>query len=479
MYYQYSQLNRYRENKVQIRIALYVRCSSDEQKKNGYTIKDQLDFGYMFAKDNDLLVAGEYIDEGISATLEIHKRKDLARLIADAEAGKFDIVVFKCIDRFFRNVEEYYTAQKQLRKAGVTWLSIEESDLDPEDPEAIFKINMYLSIAEYEARKTGKRINFNNAMRIKNKQVVTGEQCFLFPWKVVGEKRNRRLAKNLEMADRLYDLLDYFEMHQSKSASLKYFNDKYGTEMTIKTLDNLLRDTLLYGEYRGVSDYVEPYISQERFGRIQDILKRNARFSPKTNRVFLFSGIIKCHCCGRNLVGNATIKKPKKWGKKEVKAYRCNKNRVDRACPNNHAISEHIIEKQLLDNLEQYITNEIIKVESIEELPMQAIVDNTKKIESVKKEMERLNKIFRKGRMKEEEYDKEYDKLEIELKKLENIEKPEERNLDALKELLESDYITIYESLDEEHRKAFWRNIIKSFTIGENKKIVPDSIIFF
>ena len=136
----YKQLKRYRDEKGRVRIAKYSRCSSDEQKKNGYTVKDQLDFIEIFARENELIVVDEYVDEGISATLEISKRKSLAQLIEDAKAGKFDIVVFKCIDRFFRSVGEYYECQKQLQKAGVTWLSIEEADLDPQDDDAAFKI---------------------------------------------------------------------------------------------------------------------------------------------------------------------------------------------------------------------------------------------------------------------------------------------------------------------------------------------------
>ena len=169
----YKQIDQIREAKGRVRAFLYARCSSDEQKKNGYTVTDQIEFGRLFCKENDIILVGEYVDEGISATLEIKKRKDLANLINDAESGGADIVIFKCIDRFFRNTEEYYTAQKQLRKSGVTWASIEEPDLDPNDADAAFKINIYLTMAEYEARKTSKRIRFNNKIRIKNKQEKT------------------------------------------------------------------------------------------------------------------------------------------------------------------------------------------------------------------------------------------------------------------------------------------------------------------
>lgn len=470
----YKQLERYRKEKGRVRIAKYSRCSSDEQKKNGYTIADQLDYIEHFARENELIVVDEYVDEGISATLEISKRKALAQLIKDAKAGKFDVIVFKCIDRFFRNTEEYYTAQKQLRKAGVSWISIEEPDLDPDDADAAFKINIYLAMAEYEARKTSKRIRFNNKMRIKNKQVVTGSHSFHFPWIVVGEKRNRHLEKNMDMADRLYDLLDHYEMHQSKSATLLYYNSKYDNPMSYKTLSKLLTDTLLYGEYQGIPDYVLPYITKQRYDNIQAILQRNVRQASTPGRIFLFSGMIKCHCCNSTLTGNFTH--PERIN--PCYNYRCNQNRLNKTCSNNRSITERKLEKQLLDNLESYITNEIAKVETISEKKKPEI-DNSNKIAAIKKEMNRLNTMFRKGRIEEDEYDKDFAALEADLATLEEVEKPKERDLTALKELLQSDWRTMYAALDKAHKRAFWRKLIKQFTVDENKNINPDSIIFF
>lgn len=473
MYGSYNQLLRYQAYGRVIRIAKYARCSSDEQKKNGYTIGDQLSLLDEFCGDYELVSTGEYIDEGISATLEIDKRKALAQLIEDAKAGKFDIVIFKCIDRFFRSVEEYYACQKQLRQAGVTWISIEEPDLDPEDPDAAFKINIYLTMAEYEAKKTSKRIRFNNQMRIKNKQVVTGNQCFLFPWEVAGEKRNRHLVKSADHIEMTYDVLEFFEKHQSKRATLGYINIKYGKKMTMSTLNHFLTDTLLYGEYKGVADYVEPYISKERFDRIQDILKRNARISHAPDRVFLFSGLLKCPGCGNNMTGNFV----KSQGKYDIYVYRCNNARTRRLCSYMSSVSEKKLEKQMLDNLAQYIGNEIIRVESVDET--QPKNNNAAKIAKLKAEMDRLNMMFRKGRIEEEEYDTDYLKLEKSLKALDTVEAPPQRDLDALKGLLETDYRGLYDQLTKENKKAFWRRIVKEFAITEDKKIDPESIIFF
>ena len=473
MYGSYKQLERLRASGKVIRYVSYARCSSDEQKKNGYTIGDQTDLADTFGAENELVCVGKFIDEGISATLEISKRKDLANLIEFAKAGKMDLVVFKCIDRFFRSVEEYYACQKQLREAGVTWISIEEPDLDPDDADAAFKINIYLSMAEYEARKTSKRIRFNNKNRIKNKQVITGSQCFLFPWKVAGEKRHRHLIKSKEHEEMTYDILDFYEKHQSKAATLGYVNIKYGRKMAMNTLNNLLADTLLYGEYKGVPDYVEPYITKERFDRIQEIVKRNVRKSHAPGRTFLFGGLVKCPGCGNNLVGNYA----KTCGKYETYVYRCNYARVQKRCSFTGSISERKIEKQLLDNLGKYIGNEVIKVESITE--EQQKNKNIEKANKLKEEMDRLNTMFRKGRIDEEEYDKEYYALDKKLMKIDVDEKPPERDLDALKGLLETDYRGLYSQLTKENKKAFWRRIMKEFAIDEHKKIVPESIIFF
>ena len=469
----YKQIERIRKEKGRVRAVLYARCSSDEQKKNGYTIADQLDYGRHFCKENDIILVGEYVDEGISATLEIRKRKDLANLIQDARSNEYDIVVFKCIDRFFRNTEEYYAAQKELRKYGVTWASIEEPDLDPYDADAAFKITIYLAMAEYEARKTSKRICFNNKMRIKNKQVVVGSQCFLFPWTVAGEKKNRHLIKNKEKEETLYDLLDFYEKRQSKAATLGYVNNKYDMNMSMNTLKNLLSDTLLYGEYKGVPDYVEPYITKERFDRIQDIIKRNVRKPNMPGRVFLFSGMIRCPECKNRLTGNFV----KNSGKYDVYTYRCNNARVQKTCSFTKSISERKMEKQLLENLGRYIGNEVVRVESITEVRQEN--KNIEKVNKLKAEIDRLNLMFRKGRIDEKEYDKEYYVLAEEIKQFDVEEKPPERDLKALKELLETDYRGLYDQLTKENKKAFWRKFIKEFTVSEDKHIVPESIIFF
>ena len=135
------------------------------------------------------------------------------------------------------------------------------------------------------------------------------------------------------------------------------------------------------------------------------------------------------------------------------------------------------METQLLDNLAQYISDDIAKVESIQD--NQPTNKNAVKVEKLKIEMDRLNVMFRKGRIEEAEYDEEYIKLEKKLKTLEVDEVPVARNLDTLKGILSTDYRGLYEQLTKENKKAFWRGLIKQFSIDEAKRIDPESIVFF
>ena len=62
MYGSYKQLLRYQERNRVIRIAKYARCSSDEQKKNGYTIGDQISLMDEFCEEYELAVKAKQGD---------------------------------------------------------------------------------------------------------------------------------------------------------------------------------------------------------------------------------------------------------------------------------------------------------------------------------------------------------------------------------------------------------------------------------
>ena len=91
-----------------LRTAAYIRVSHDEQVKHGFSIEAQKEGLQKYAEERGYRIVEWYIDEGKSARKKTSKRKEYLRLIEDVKQGKFEMIIFKCFDRWFRNIGEYY-----------------------------------------------------------------------------------------------------------------------------------------------------------------------------------------------------------------------------------------------------------------------------------------------------------------------------------------------------------------------------------
>ena len=97
------------------RLACYPRVSTEEQKLRGLSIEAQREALDAWAEASGVQVAGHYIDAGISARKSAAKRPELQRLLSDVEAGLIDLVVFTKLDRWFRNIAEYYKCESRFK----------------------------------------------------------------------------------------------------------------------------------------------------------------------------------------------------------------------------------------------------------------------------------------------------------------------------------------------------------------------------
>ena len=100
--------------------ALYMRLSRDDENYgDSVSIETQRTILQQFAKDNDLHVVGEYIDDGWSGTT--FERPNFKRMMADVDAGRVNCIVTKDLSRFGRDhimvgyYLEYEFPEKQVR----------------------------------------------------------------------------------------------------------------------------------------------------------------------------------------------------------------------------------------------------------------------------------------------------------------------------------------------------------------------------
>ena len=93
------------------RAALYARYSSDKQ--NELSARDQLALCESWAQHQGLTIVEVYTDEALSGA-SIVNRPGLTRLLADARERRFDVVVCEAIDRLSRHQADIHSVRREL-----------------------------------------------------------------------------------------------------------------------------------------------------------------------------------------------------------------------------------------------------------------------------------------------------------------------------------------------------------------------------
>jgi site-specific DNA recombinase len=108
-----------------MRAALYIRVSTDEQAKTGYSIPDQRRELERYAKLHGYEVVDMLIDDGYSgASID---RPGLRKVYEMAESGQIDAVLATRRDRLFRNQLYRLTADKDLQEYGVRLVALNDT----------------------------------------------------------------------------------------------------------------------------------------------------------------------------------------------------------------------------------------------------------------------------------------------------------------------------------------------------------------
>ena len=99
------------------RVAGYARVSTDmAEQLTSYEAQVRYYTEYIKSR-SDWEFVEVYADEGITGTSTKH-REGFKRMIADALAGKIDLIITKSVSRFARNTVDSLTAIRQLKENG-------------------------------------------------------------------------------------------------------------------------------------------------------------------------------------------------------------------------------------------------------------------------------------------------------------------------------------------------------------------------
>ena len=442
-------------------VAAYIRVSTTEQKTHGLSLDAQVQTLTEYAEKHHLKIVEWYKDEGVSARKLIRKRPELQRMINDAQKGKFKRIIFIKLDRFFRSVAEYHECMKLIEP--VIWTATEEKyDLSTANGRAF--VNMKLTIAELEADTAGERVQIVNEYKIKTGLPLFGDQSLPFCYTVSQPKEGER-HKYIAKRDQeiMEDLVTHVMVNHSVRAAVIYINNKYGRSFRYNAVMSTLRNEMICGHYKGNPNYCPPYISKAMFDDLQKIVAHNPRTSYN-EYPYIFTGLIRCPGCGTRMTGAMQVNSR---GDKKYRyhTYRCNNNRTAKTCDFGKRPFENKMEQLMLDRLEDIIAKK--KAESVALYSKGAKVSKHNLTE-LQTELDRLNYSWQKGRIKTvEEYDKRYDEImaQIDEATAEQANRATEPDYEKLQSILTENWQGIYENLDNEHKRAFWRSFVDEIHI--------------
>lgn len=146
----YAELNRTKSKKGILRVAAYIRVSTDlDDQENSYATQERY-FTELLQRNREWTSAGIYSDYGISGTNK-QNRIGYNRLLRHCSEGKIDRIVCKSISRFARNTSDFMTALKLLHDNHVT-IIFEKENLNTEDQTSNFILTTLAAIAQEESR---------------------------------------------------------------------------------------------------------------------------------------------------------------------------------------------------------------------------------------------------------------------------------------------------------------------------------------
>lgn len=444
------------ENKT---CCLYVRCSKEEQAKFGDTIEAQITDLKEFAKQHNLIVYDIYVDEGYTARKKYTNRKEFMRMLQDVELGKFQYIIFTKLDRWFRSISDFYKIQEILDRNNVIWLTALER-YEMETTNGRLNVNIRLSVAQDEADRDSDRIKDVFRLKVKKGEAITRSLPLGLK---IGE--NGKVAIDPDTSQIALDMFDYYELHNSKRATLQYLMKKYDRYFCYESIARALNNPLYKGEYRGNPNYCPKLIEPERFDRIQHLCKRNVR-KRSTNRSYVFTSLLKCKECGGSLIANTAINK--RYDREYV-GYRCNKYANSRSCTHRLIMNEKKLESYLLDHvkseLESYLTEYNAR--------QKQLYKNTAKadISKIKSKLKRLKDLYINELIEIDEYRTEYENLQEELKKVSPSAEPVQKDLSNIHAFLATDLHSVYDSLDPKQKRALWGSVIDKIIIDANGNI--------
>ena len=312
---------------IPMRVTFYARVSTDSNEQLNSLSNQVTYYEEMIRKNTAWTYVPGYIDEGLSG-ISTKKRENFHRMIDDAKAGKFDLVITKEISRFARNTLDSIQYTRDLLNAGVA-VFFQNDNIKTIDEDSELRLSIMSSIAQDELRKLSSRVKFGHQQAIKDGVVLGNSRIFGYI------KDEGRLVIDESEAPMVRQL---FEMYASGEYSLKqiekiFWDQGYrnyrGNRIAHTTMSNMISNPKYKGYYVGnkvkvidmftkkqkflppeewvmfkdeTGEIVPAIVSEELWEKANVVLRRRSEDVKNRQGICntdnLLTGKLYCTCCG-------------------------------------------------------------------------------------------------------------------------------------------------------------------------------------
>ena len=322
--------------KKQIKCYLYTRVSTAMQV-DGYSLDAQRDKLRKYAQYEDMIIAGEYSDEGFSGK-NIQGRPEFQRMLIDIQERKDEIsyvLVFK-LSRFGRNAADVLSSLQLMQDFGVNLICVEDG-IDSSKDSGKLMISVLSAVAEIERENIRAQTMAGREQKAREGKWNGG----FAPYGYKLENGELKIAEDeADVIRVIYD--QYLHTNAGVNGVAKYLNShgytkkirqngtmsSFSSAFVRDVLDNpIYMGKIAYGrrkiekklgtrnemhvvEQKDFPVYAgqhEAIISEKDWQLVQTkrtttAFKREKIRDP--NHAHILSGILKCPCCGKSLYGN-------------------------------------------------------------------------------------------------------------------------------------------------------------------------------
>ena len=401
-------------NEEKKKCGLYMRVSTEDQAREGFSLPEQKERLESFCKFKGYEIIDYYQDAGISAKTGNH-RPEFERLKDDIKAKKINTIVALKLDRITRSIYDWENLMTFLDENDA-YLDCVNDEINTTSANGKMISRLLMSVSQNEIERTSERTKVGLAGAIK-----CGHIPHIAP---LGYKHeNKRLVIDYSTKDVVVRIFDLYYNGYSYQKISNLFNeekvlgkDNWRDSTIVTILENeIYKGDFVHGKRTKnptyYEDVVEPIVSKEIWADCQVQKKKNSRSYQRT-LTYLYLQKLKCPKCNRILGGKATTKK----NGKTYFYYYCNDCKVQFK---ENVINEYF--EQFIDELTEYdsVVNQFFlpMIKQKFDEPKEQL---EKEINNQKNKLERIKKAYINGAFELKEYNEEKKIVEKAITELEN-----------------------------------------------------------